>query len=224
MGSVDIILPTDRIKIFNSIAAWRGNGIGDGLKERLISSLRLAVARHRTYCEDNLPSGSYREHALRSSAFTLDFFLTLVTHFDDEMSMLTSIGLPEKEVMLLISNQLVQICDDLYLPRQHAVNVDNSNNVVAAARYAWVSFQALDKMGEFGKSLQTHPSINTTYTRFLTRMTAEASASGLKSKLVKLEEEVKKAKQDKATMTQLNKVDNKLELIIRLNELKRSGN
>ena len=55
-------------------------------------------------------------------------------------------------------------------------------------------------------------------------MTAEASASGLKSKLVKLEEEVKKAKQDKATMTQLNKVDNKLELIIRLNELKRSGN
>ena len=224
VGAVDIILPTDRIKIFNSIAAWRGNGIGDGLKERLISSLRLAVARHRTYCEDNLPSGSYREHALRSSAFTLDFFLTLVTHFDDEMSMLTSIGLPEKEVMLLISNQLVQICDDLYLPRQHAVNVDNSNNVVAAARYAWVSFQALDKMGEFGKSLQTHPSINTTYTRFLTRMTAEASASGLKSKLVKLEEEVKKAKQDKATMTQLNKVDNKLELIIRLNELKRSGN
>ena len=87
-----------------------------------------------------------------------------------------------------------------------------------------VSFQALDKMGGFGKSLQTHPSINTTYTRFLTRMTAEASASGLKAKMVKLEEELKKAKQDKATMTALNKVDNKLELVIRLNELKRSGN
>ena len=224
VGSVDMILPTDRIKIFSSIASWRGNGIGDGLKERLISSLRLAVARHRTYCEDNLPSGTFREHAIQSSTFTLAFFLTLVTHFDDEMSMLTSIGLPEKEVMLLISNQLVQICDDLYVPRQHATNVDNSNSAAAAARYAWVSFQALDKMGEFGKSLQTHPSINTTYTRFLTRMTAEASASGLKAKMVKLEEELKKAKQDKATMTALNKVDNKLELVIRLNELKRSGN
>ena len=73
-----MILPTDRIKIFSSIAACRGNGIGDGLKKRLISSLCLAVARHQTYCEDNLPSGTFREHAIQSSTFTLDFFLTLV--------------------------------------------------------------------------------------------------------------------------------------------------
>jgi len=224
VGSVDMLLPTDRIKIFQSVAVWRGNGIGDGVKERLLSSLRLAVQRHRQYCEDNLPSGTFREHAIRSSEECLIFFNTLVNHFDDEMSMLTSIGMPEKEVMLLISNQMVQICDDLYVLRQLATNVDNSNTTVAAARYAWVTFLALDKMKEFSKNIQQHPSINTTYTRFLTRMTAESSSSGLKTKLTKVEEIVKKLSQEKASVTNLNKVDNKLELIIRVNELKRSSN
>ena len=111
-----------------------------------------------------------------------------------------------------------------YIIRQLATNVDNSNTTVAAVRYAWVSFLVLDKMKEFSKNVQQHPSINTTYTRFLTRMTAESSASGLKGKVTKVEETVKKLSQDKASVTNMNKIDNKLELIIRVNELKRSSN
>ena len=55
-------------------------------------------------------------------------------------------------------------------------------------------------------------------------MTAESSSSGLKTKLTKVEDAVKKLSQEKASVTNLNKVDNKLELIIRVNELKRSSN
>ena len=223
VGTVDMVMPTDKIKIFSSIATWRGNGIGDGMKERLLSAGRLATLRHRQYVEDNLASGTYRDHCIRSADYTFDFLQSLITHIDDEMSMLTSIGMPEKEVLLLLSHQVVQIFDDLYSFRQLATNVDPSNKTVVAARYAWVSFQALDKMQEYGKCIRAHPGIIGTFVRFLTRMTAESSAGGMKSKLTALDEKIKKLVNEKAPLNQMNKVENKLELIIRVNELKRAS-
>lgn len=72
VGAVGVVLATQSIKCFSSVEAWRGNGIGDGTKERLIAALSLGASRHRTYCEDNLAPGPLLEHAIPSGAFTMD--------------------------------------------------------------------------------------------------------------------------------------------------------
>ena len=188
VGSTDVVLATQRIKAFESVDTWRGNGMGDGTKERLIEALRLRVARHRTYCEDNLPAGELREHAIRSGEFTMEFFQALIVHIDDELNMMLSFGLPKKQIMVLVSNQFVSICDELFIFHQHVINVDSSNKAAAASWFAWVTLQALQKMGECLRAMFcNHPAITGTRVRFLICQQANSSPSGLQTKFSALE-------------------------------------
>ena len=136
-----MILSTNSIKMFKSLDVWRGNGIGDGIKEHLLSSLYLAVDCHHQYYEDNLPSGPLCSHAIRSGKYTIDFFQALITHIDDGINMLCSFRLPSKHIMLLVSNKVVHMCDDLFEFCQLAANVNTSHQVITTARYMWVHFK-----------------------------------------------------------------------------------
>lgn len=222
VGKAELITSTQTFKIFEKLLLWQGGGVGDGVEERLLDSLRMAVERQRVYCEDMLPAGVVREHAIRSAEFTRDFFQAFVVHIEDEITMLSSFGLGESQVMLLMSNQLMQICDDLFEFRHAAINVANSNRTETGARYAWVSLQALGKMAEYMKAkFKHHPSITGTFVRFLTRQTADTSAAGLKVKVEGLESTVKALKASAATKTELANLHNKLDLVIAANDLKK---
>ena len=73
VGKAEMILSTQVIKIFESVEAWRGNGIGDENKEWLLSAVRLGIRVYCQYCMENMGAGSYRSGAIRSGEFTLDF-------------------------------------------------------------------------------------------------------------------------------------------------------
>ena len=109
----------------------------------------VGIARHKRYCLDNLPRGILRDHAIKSGEFSLDFFQAFVSHTDDEVKMLITLGLAEKQVMLLVANQLIQICDDLFELRQDAANVDTTNKGLTAVRFARVTLRSLNKMAEY---------------------------------------------------------------------------
>ena len=225
VGKAELITSTQTFKIFDKLVLWRGGGVGDGVKERLLDSLRMGVERQRVYCEDNLPAGVLRDHAIRSAEFTRDFFQAFVVHIEDEITMLTSFGLGESQVLLLMSNQLMQICDDLFEFRHAAINVANSNRSETSARYAWVTLQALSKMTEYLKmKFKHHPSITGTFVRFLTRQTAETSTSGLKAKLDVLDSAVKTLKSTVEKLPSKKDFDalhNKIDLIVSAHDLKK---
>ena len=222
VGSAELILSTQIIKMFESLDAWKGSGMGDGNKERLVESMRMGVSRHRTYCMDNLLAGPLREHALKSAEFTLDFFQGLVAHVDDEISMLVTFNLPSKQIMLLVSSQVVQICDELFDFRQHAINVDASNKTSMAARFGWVTLQALQKMDGYFKNRFKHdPAITGTFTRFLTRQMAATTTAGLSTSVATLETGLRNLKNSAATKDALSKLDNKVEGIVDANNLKK---
>ena len=111
--------------------------------------MRVGIARHKRYCLDNLPRGVLCDHAIKLGEFSLDFFQAIVSHADDEVKMLITLGLAEKLVMLLVSSQLIQICDDLFELRQDAANVDTTNKGLTAVRFAWVTLGSLNKMAEY---------------------------------------------------------------------------
>ena len=231
VGTVETVLATDVIKCFRDLKSWQGNGLGDGVKERLVSALRVGIARHRRYCLDNLPLGPLRDHAIKSGEFSLDFFQAFVSHADDEINMLITLGLKEKQVMLLVSSQLIQICDDLFELRQDAANVDTTNKGLTAVRFAWVTLRALNKMADY-----LHDKFKNvfagTFVRFLTTQIAEINPTGswkekstaFDTKLTALGGRITKLKDDSATKESLQKVDKKLEAVVRLNSLKKSGN
>ena len=231
VGAVETVLATDTIKCFQDLKTWQGNGLGDGGKERLVSALRVGIARHKRYCLDNLPKGVLRDHAIKSGEFSLDFFQAFVSHVDDEVKMLITLGLKEKQVMLLVSSQLIQICDDLFELRQDAANVDTSNKGLTAVRFAWVTLRSLNKMAEYLQDKFKNVFAGT-FVRFLTTQIADINPAGswkekataMDTKITAMGNRLTKVNNEAASKDSLHRVDTKLESLIRLNNLKKNGN
>jgi hypothetical protein len=57
--------------------------------------------------------------------------------------MLLPFNMLEKNICLLMSNQVVQVCDDLAELHSNARNVA-ADSMEAGARYAWVTLQSLN--------------------------------------------------------------------------------
>ncbi len=227
VGKAEAILSSHIIHMLTSTEAWRGNGMGDGHKDKLMEQLNYAVQSHTNYCEDFLPDGPVRMLALKTAAATQLFFQAFASYMDEELTMLNSFGLPEKQSLLLLSQQVVHICDDLFESRNQASGVDLANRLATATRYAWASLQALGSMeGYLRAKFRKHPGINSTYMRFLTRNLADQSSMGLKSKVEALSTKITKVETAvgaAATKSTVEKLDTKVEMFARANNWKRTG-
>ncbi len=107
--------------------------------------------------------------ALKTADISTSFWMSLVAYLDDEYSLLESFKLVAKHVLLLLSNQIVQICDNIFEYRSNASNVDLGNMGAAAVRFARVSLQAIGCMnGYLREKFRHHQAINSTFVRFLT--------------------------------------------------------
>jgi hypothetical protein len=128
--------------------------------------------------------------------------------------MLATFNLDKKQILLLLSNQIVQILEDIYEVRCTAAHTDLANRPAAGIRFAWVTLQAHSVMAAYRESkFRNHQSIASTFIRFLTRNLADQSSLGLKSNVDKLETEVKKLTKEikeKAGLDALNKLDTKV--------------
>jgi hypothetical protein len=135
----DQILSTTTIKMFDLYDAWCGKGSGNGTKQQLLDTLTIAMRKHRVYCEDNYTDPEMKAMALRTAAAANTFWEHLVAYIDDKYLLLASFKLLPKHILLLLSNQVVQICDNIFEYCSNASNVDISEDGPAAARFAWVS-------------------------------------------------------------------------------------
>jgi hypothetical protein len=61
------------IKMLKIIAAWHGNGLGDGYKEKFTEAVTQAIRGHKKYCKDFVPKGWLRNRALWSGQYTQYF-------------------------------------------------------------------------------------------------------------------------------------------------------
>jgi hypothetical protein len=146
-----------------------------------------------------------------------------VAYLDDEYSLLESFKLSSKHVLLLLSNQVVQICNDLFEFRSNASSVDLGNMAAAVAHFAWVMLQVIGCMNGYLKErFRHHRAINSIFVRFLTRHMADQSALGLKPLVDSLTSNMKTLKADgakKVGEAVFNKLDSKVTQLIGLNNL-----
>ncbi len=214
---------TTTIKILESYDVWQGGGLGDGSKEHLEDTLQIALRHHEQYCKDHLPDEEVRTMALKTAEATCVFWSALVAYINNEYAMLNSFKLQSKHIMLLLLNQIVQICDEVFEARGNATSVDLKNKGAAAARYAWVTLQSLHCMTEYSQDkFKYHQAINSTFVRFLTHHMADKSAIGLKLTCDTLQSKVKVLETKstkKVTLNIYNKLDSKVSNLLCLNPL-----
>jgi hypothetical protein len=75
----------------------------------------------------------------------------LLAYIEEEINMLLSFNMLEKNICLLMLNQVVQICNDLEEFRSNAHNVA-VDNLETGARYASVTLQSLNCMEGYLKA------------------------------------------------------------------------
>ncbi len=164
VGKEKNITSTTTLKMLESIEQWQGNGMGDGYKASLTKALQAAIKRHQAYCLDHVPPGIVHEMALKTAEALMRFWHSFVAYLDDEYSMLTSFNLLPKHILLLLLNQVVQICDDLFEYHNKAVTTDISNQLAMTSRFGWVTLQAHGCMESYLKErFQRHPGINSSF-------------------------------------------------------------
>jgi hypothetical protein len=122
---------------------------------------------------------------------------------------------------MLLSNQVIQICDDLFELRSTASGVDSSNKLAVATQYAWVTLQLLSVMESYLKNkFRHHPAISSTFVQFLTQNMAAklvekaCDKSGDVTGVASLTTQVKALAADvksRVTLDQLNKLDSKVD-------------
>jgi hypothetical protein len=66
------------IKMLKTIAAWRGNGLGDRCKEKLTEAITQAICGHKKYCEDFVPKGWLCDHSLWRGQYTQYFLADII--------------------------------------------------------------------------------------------------------------------------------------------------
>jgi hypothetical protein len=163
--------------------------------------------------------------ALKTAEHTMRFWHSFVAYLDEEYSMFTSFNLLPKHILPLLSNHVVQICDDISDLHNNAVTTDISNQLASASRFGWVTLQAHGCMEGYLKDrLRRHPGINSSFIRFLTRHMADQMSLGLKEAVNALTTRVKKVKETaggKVTQEMYNRLDAKIKTIINANDLKR---
>jgi hypothetical protein len=95
--------------------------------------------------------------ALRTADAANIFWDCLVAYINDEYLLLASFKLLPKHILLLLSNQVVQICDDIFKYCSNASTVDILEHGPVAVRFAWVSLQAQHCMSGYLKEKFRHP-------------------------------------------------------------------
>ncbi len=190
--------------------------------EKLTKSITQAICSHKKYCDDFVPKGGLRDHALRSGQYTQYFWQMLSAYIKEEISMLLSFNMLEKNICLLMSNQVIQICDDLAELHSNTCNVA-ADSKEAGAQYVWVTLQSLNCMEGYLKAqFWRHQGINATFMQFLTYTMADQTAAGMKGMIDSLVKRVKKLEDKHASTKVMEKLNKKLEVIIKANNLKGS--
>lgn len=229
-GSDKIFGAEQVLPIFKSLIHWMGRGAGDGSKERLRALLALCCRRHADYCRSHLPPGPIRETALSTGLYVQRAVLKLINMFDDQIARLSALGLKEKFIMLLVSHEFIHVCDELYKIRQRGVNADLQNKASAAARFSFITLQALMKLDEFVSQGSSHPVFVAATQEFLMQIMASKGGAGASDvDLSELEAAIAQEGRDRRSecaeverklSNKQNAQGTKLDKVIRANRLK----
>ena len=170
-----------KISALSSILKWRGESGQDGESQKIKSTLRTASATAKTYADNNLPLGQARELAKELISVSVDFHEKLHSHFEDEVTKLTQMGIPGDDALLLVSEQYTLIFDRMFdvrkLMTEYSTDVDEVSYLVDSL---WITLKTHMVMAAFVENgLKYNTTISASFIRFLTRQTGSNVSAGV---------------------------------------------
>jgi hypothetical protein len=184
-------------KVINAFATaekWMGTGGVDGQRVEIKDSAETAGDCIRTGIEDKLSQGGkLAQLATCMLEQTLNWYQTVHKHLDSELSKLTQLGVKAKEVLTLLSEEVIIMFDRFYAIRCKCMDFTvKGTGVEYMTRCIWLTLQVHVLMNKFVKDgMKYNPVISAAYLTFLAKQTGSNVGSGVGGKFLKLEDQVK---------------------------------
>lgn len=189
------------IDCFSKQERFEGSDGRDGRSAEILNVFTIAKENVGTYAEDTIDDEDIINACKSNALKAVEFHSFLHKYFNDLHHKLRQRGMPEKDIRMLLSNQLHLILKTLRSIRRKAYPVSSPNVSMMdrLVRQWWVTSLTTQKMDEFIElSFEHHPVISSSFVRFLTDHLASAKpAAGQDDKaLKKLIDDAKKAMED----------------------------
>jgi hypothetical protein len=194
-GTAKSLEAGDKLDVLKSIARWRGVSASDGERQKIQTTLRSCKKNVIKYADDQIPVGELREMARDMASASIDFHDKLHAHFEDEITKLTQLDIPDAEALELVTEQFTLVFDSLFECRQAVMSYtgEGGDKVPHMVRCLWITLNTHMKMEAFFKNgLKFDPIISASFIRFLTKQTGSNVAAGVGGKLKALETKMRK--------------------------------
>ena len=149
-GTAKSIESGDKLDVLKSIAKWRGVSASDGERQKIQKTLRLCKKNVTKYADDQIPAGELRDMARDMASASSDFHDKLHAHFEDEITKLTQLDIPENEALELVTKQFSLIFDGLFECRQAVLSYtgEDEDKVAHMVRCLWITLNTHMKMDD----------------------------------------------------------------------------
>jgi hypothetical protein len=183
--------------MLSSMQEWSGFDGNAGARVKFLEKVSVASERHQTYA-DTHTSNDLKEFVMWENRTSQRFWTDVMAYIHNDLERLRQFGIPEKDCLVLVSEQLRIIFDQTFSKRMHMPELSTENDKFEyAAQIAWHTLQAHAVMDDFSsKKFTGHGLLGNTFIRFLARQLGASSAANLAEKLATLETQWKKQLKD----------------------------
>ncbi len=186
--------PSLKLAAFASAKKRSGAGGMIGHRDKIEASMQSASNPIRGGIEHKLPIGGKLAQVATCMLERMNLWIYMVhKHLDEELQKLTQMGIPEGNVLVLLSEEII-----IMFKCFHAIRRKRFDFTVqgAGVKYmvccVWLTLQVHVEMDEFVKnSLKKNPALLAAFVHFLTNKTGSNAGAGVGSQLTKLEDRLK---------------------------------
>lgn len=194
VGSSSKVEPGSTIECFKTLATW--NDTTSGRRKKIEDSLDTAASSLSTYISHTLPAGGQLARVAEAmKARTEKWYATIHTFFDTDLQSLKDQGIPPSKTLILVSEYVIIIFASYFRRMQHLVEfADGTPRVDWLVELIWVNIGVLEEMEKItkGGDPKFNPTLASAFIRFLTKSTAETSATKLASVVAKIQDDLAK--------------------------------
>jgi hypothetical protein len=175
--------------IFKSRKVWCGMDGRSGQRARFLERVDTAAEKAAVYIKRCTNPGPLQELCLEMARVSQHFWGALFSYLNNDLERLLQFGIAEKECLVLLTEQLDIVFQQLFIKRMHMPEISTLNVEPAyAASVAYYTLQAHAVMEDFSsKKFTGHGLLGNTFIRFLARSVGSSSGAVLEKRLKDLE-------------------------------------
>ena len=181
--------------ILKTKKVWVGSDGRSGARAKYLEKVDTAAERAIAYVQRYTKTGPLQDVCLEMIRTSQRFWTAFFDYLNNDLERLVQFGISEKECLVLISEQMKIVFEQVFAKRmmmpEFSISLGDAVTSNYAAQIFFFTLQAHAAMEDFmSKKFTGHGLLGNTFIRFLARQCGNTSVAGFEKRIDKLEKEL----------------------------------